>query len=65
MVVGVDLSKSVMILEPAYNDAPGVTAAFSMNILCRANRELGADSDVDNFRHEARHSIESVAVEQI
>ena len=38
---------------PAYNDAAGVTAAFNKNLLVRANRELGADFDLDGFAHEA------------
>lgn len=54
MLIGVDLKKGRAILEPAYDDAQGVTAAFSLNVLARANRELGADFDLDGFRHEAR-----------
>jgi dimethylhistidine N-methyltransferase len=53
MLVGVDLKKDRAILEPAYDDDQGVTAAFSLNILERANRELGADFDVSGFRHQA------------
>src|SRR5262249_57664144 len=37
----------------AYNDALGVTAAFNLNILARLNRELGADFEIDQFRHYA------------
>jgi dimethylhistidine N-methyltransferase len=59
-LVGVDLRKSKAILEPAYDDAAGVTAAFNKNLLVRINRELGADFDVDQFEHRAvfdeRHS---------
>lgn len=54
MLVGVDLRKGAEVLEPAYDDAQGVTAAFSLNLLARANRELGADFDLGAFRHEAR-----------
>lgn len=54
MVVGVDLVKSRDILEPAYDDAQGVTAAFSLNLLARANRELGADFDLSAFAHRSR-----------
>jgi dimethylhistidine N-methyltransferase len=53
MLVGVDLKKDRTILEPAYDDAAGVTAAFSLNLLARANRELGADFDLGAFRHRA------------
>src|SRR6201986_3733016 len=55
MVVGVDLRKDASILEPAYDDAQGVTADFSRNLLVRANRELGADFDHDGFAHRARY----------
>lgn len=55
MLIGVDLQKDKTILERAYDDAQGVTAAFSLNILARANRELDADFDLSAFRHEARY----------
>ncbi len=53
MLVGVDLKKDESILEAAYNDAQGVTAAFSLNLLERMNRELGGDFDRARFRHDA------------
>lgn len=53
LLVGVDLAKDPAILERAYNDAAGVTAAFNMNLLIRLNRELAADFDAGSFRHEA------------
>jgi len=52
-LVGVDLRKSKAVLEPAYDDAAGVTAAFNKNLLVRINRELGADFDLDQFGHRA------------
>jgi dimethylhistidine N-methyltransferase len=55
MVVGADLRKDASVLEPAYDDAQGVTAAFTKNLLARANRELGADFDLDRFAHRARY----------
>ena len=54
MVVGVDLRKAAAVLEPAYDDASGVTAAFSLNLLVRINRELGGGFNLDGFRHSAR-----------
>ncbi|MEP3124376.1 MAG: L-histidine N(alpha)-methyltransferase [Nisaea sp.] len=54
LVLGVDLKKSPDILIPAYDDAQGVTADFNRNLLVRINRELGADFNLDAFRHEAR-----------
>jgi len=62
-LVGVDLTKSVAVLERAYDDAAGATAAFSLNLLERANRELGADFDTRRFRHQARFEPSSGAVE--
>ncbi|MGE4338861.1 MAG: L-histidine N(alpha)-methyltransferase [Pigmentiphaga sp.] len=63
MIVGVDLIKPVDVLERAYDDAAGVTAAFSLNLLRRANRELHADFDLTGFRHEAHYRPASGAVE--
>ncbi|MGE0256235.1 MAG: L-histidine N(alpha)-methyltransferase [Alphaproteobacteria bacterium] len=54
LLIGVDLRKDAAILRAAYNDAAGVTARFNLNLLVRANRELGADFDADGFAHEAR-----------
>jgi len=53
MLIGIDLKKDPAILNAAYNDAEGVTAAFNMNLLTRINRELGADFDLDQFEHHA------------
>jgi dimethylhistidine N-methyltransferase len=53
LVIGVDLMKDPRVLVEAYNDSAGVTAAFNLNLLARANRELGADFDLAAFRHEA------------
>ena len=51
MVVGVALRASRAVVLPAYDDAQGVTARFTANVLARANRELGADFDLEAFRH--------------
>jgi dimethylhistidine N-methyltransferase len=53
LIIGVDLRKDVSRLVAAYNDAAGVTAAFNLNLLTRANRELGADFNLAAFEHEA------------
>ena len=55
-LVGIDLDKDPAVIEAAYNDAAGVTAAFTLNLLHRLNRELGADFDVGGFAHRARYS---------
>jgi dimethylhistidine N-methyltransferase len=51
--LGADLKKSKAILEPAYDDALGVTAAFNLNLLGRINRELGGHFDLAAFAHRA------------
>lgn len=51
LLIGVDLKKDVDVLEAAYNDAAGVTAAFNKNLLRRMNRELDARFDLDRFEH--------------
>ena len=53
LLLGVDLIKSPDVLHAAYNDAQGVTAAFNLNLLARANRELGCDFDLSQFAHSA------------
>jgi dimethylhistidine N-methyltransferase len=53
LLIGVDLQKDIGVLERAYNDSQGVTAAFNKNLLVRLNRELGADFAVDQFTHRA------------
>ncbi|WP_168565387.1 L-histidine N(alpha)-methyltransferase [Crateriforma spongiae] len=51
LLIGFDLQKDVAVLEAAYDDAQGVTAAFNINLLHRMNQELGADFDIDAFEH--------------
>ena len=53
LLVGVDLRKSGRVLEPAYDDAAGVTAQFNLNLLTRINRELDGDFALDRFKHRA------------
>jgi L-histidine N-alpha-methyltransferase len=53
LLIGVDLKKEPAIIERAYNDAAGVTAAFNLNLLRRINRECGADFDLGGFVHHA------------
>jgi L-histidine Nalpha-methyltransferase len=53
LLIGIDLRKDSAVLEAAYNDSVGVTAAFNLNILARANREHAADFALERFRHVA------------
>ncbi|WP_372614211.1 L-histidine N(alpha)-methyltransferase [Halomonas sp.] len=69
VLIGVDLVKDRGVLEAAYDDAAGVTAAFNLNLLERMQRELGAEVEVGNFRHlaffnEAASRIEMHLVSQ-
>ncbi len=55
LLLGTDLKKDPAVLERAYNDPTGVTAAFNKNVLARINRELGGAFDLDAFEHSARY----------
>ena len=72
LLIGVDLVKPAALLEPAYDDALGVTGAFNLNLLNHLNRLIGSDFAVRDWRHvalfnavdsriemhlEARHSL--------
>jgi L-histidine Nalpha-methyltransferase len=50
-LLGVDLQKPIDILEAAYNDAQGVTAAFNLNALQHLNDRFDGNFDLDNFAH--------------
>ena len=63
MLIGVDLQKDKQILEAAYNDCQGVTAAFNFNILHHINRILGTQFNVDYFEHKAIYSEEKNRIE--
>jgi dimethylhistidine N-methyltransferase len=55
VLIGVDLVKPEPVLLDAYDDPHGVTAQFTLNVLRRMRDELGAELDVDGFRHVARY----------
>lgn len=63
LLIGVDLKKSKAILERAYNDAAGVTAQFNLNLLLRANRELDADFDLEQWQHRAIYNENAGRIE--
>lgn len=63
LLIGVDLKKDRRVLEAAYNDSQGVTAEFNLNVLQRLNNELGADFNVDQFRHRAIYNDAIGAIE--
>lgn len=57
VLIGLDLKKDRALLEAAYNDAAGVTSAFTLNLLARINRELDADFVLGQFRHRAVYNV--------
>lgn len=63
LLLGADLKKDATVLELAYSDPTGVTAAFNKNLLARIDRELGGHFDLDAFEHVARYDAERGAVD--
>lgn len=63
LLIGVDLVKDPAQLHAAYNDAQGVTAAFNLNLLRRANAELDANFDLDGFAHSAFYNAPRQRIE--
>ncbi|MEI6027107.1 MAG: L-histidine N(alpha)-methyltransferase [Betaproteobacteria bacterium] len=51
LLIGVDLVKPVEVLEAAYDDTLGITAAFNLNLLNHLNRLLGADFQLREWQH--------------
>jgi L-histidine Nalpha-methyltransferase len=62
-LLGLDLVKAPHLLEAAYNDAAGVTAAFTRNLFARMNRELGTAIDLRAIEHQARYVAERQRIE--
>ncbi|MFO1185442.1 MAG: L-histidine N(alpha)-methyltransferase [Bauldia sp.] len=63
LLLGTDLVKAPALLEAAYADSLGVTAAFNLNALARINRELGGDFALDRFQHIARYEPNTERIE--
>ncbi|MFW6151130.1 MAG: L-histidine N(alpha)-methyltransferase [Chloroflexota bacterium] len=63
LLLGIDLKKDPALLHSAYNDPDGITAAFNLNLLQRINGELGADFQLDDFRHYAFYNPSAGRVE--
>jgi dimethylhistidine N-methyltransferase len=63
LLIGVDRKKSVQVLESAYNDAEGVTAAFNLNVLAHLNSELAANFVLEKFEHLARYNAEQGCIQ--
>ena len=63
LLLGTDLKKDPAVLEAAYDDAIGLTAAFNRNIHARINRELGGHFNIGKFAHRARYLSDAGRIE--
>lgn len=54
LLIGVDCTQDKNSLIAAYDDAADITAQFNLNLLVRANKALGADFDLKQFKHQVR-----------
>jgi L-histidine Nalpha-methyltransferase len=62
-LLGIDLQKSKEILEPAYNDSQGVTAAFNLNMLSHLNWRFQGNFDLNLFTHQAIYNQAETQIE--
>lgn len=63
LLLGIDLVKDAAVLQAAYDDAAGVTAAFNKNVLLNINALLGADFDLRQWRHVALFNLQDSRIE--
>jgi uncharacterized SAM-dependent methyltransferase len=63
LIIGIDLVKDSNILERAYADELGVTAAFNLNVLRRVNSLISSDFDLRDWQHSARFNAQESRVE--
>ena len=63
LLLGIDLVKDAALLQAAYDDAPGVTAAFNKNVLRTVNQQLGADFDLRQWKHVALFNAQASRIE--
>jgi dimethylhistidine N-methyltransferase len=63
LLIGVDLQKDRHVIEAAYNESAGVTAKFNLDLLARANRELGANFDLRQWHHHAIYNSREGRIE--
>jgi len=63
LLLGADRVKDNAVLEAAYNDSDGVTAAFNRNVLNVLNRELDAGFDPEQFEHRASYNEDRQRIE--
>ena len=63
LLIGVDLIKELAVLEAAYDDAAGVTAAFNLNVLNHINRIIASDFNLSQWRHCAFYNVAESRIE--
>jgi L-histidine Nalpha-methyltransferase len=63
LLIGVDLQKDPSLIERAYNDSSGVTAEFNLNLLARANRQIGANFNLRMWQHRAIYNSATGRIE--
>lgn len=63
LLIGIDLPKELAVLEAAYDDAAGVTAAFNRNVLTHINYLIGSDFVEDQWGHRAFFNQEESRIE--
>jgi len=63
LLIGIDTKKPSHVLNAAYNDAAGATAAFNLNVLVRLQEELGAKIDLNGFQHHAFYNEQKGRIE--
>ncbi|MGB3294034.1 MAG: L-histidine N(alpha)-methyltransferase, partial [Phormidesmis sp.] len=62
-LLGLDLQKETSLLEAAYNDSQGITAAFNLNMLQHLNRRFNGDFDITQFSHRAAYDPNKAQIE--
>lgn len=63
VLIGVDLHKDSSVIEAAYDDSQGVSAAFALNALEHLNREMKADFEPNSFRYRSRYDTQLRRIE--
>ena len=63
LLIGIDLPKDVSVLEAAYDDAAGVTAAFNRNVLTHVNRLIDANFEPEHWEHRAFFNAQASRIE--
>jgi len=63
LLLGIDLQKPKQLLDAAYNDSQGITAAFNLNMLQHLNRRFAGNFDPTQFEHWAFYNQSQAQIE--